>query len=375
MVFVPLDALADPGLVVPTVARAVGVRGREDEPLEGLKAALADQQPLLVLDNFEHVAEASAFLVDLIGVCPGLKVLGYEPGPVAPVWRARVRAFSAGHRRSRGSLRRSPSRRQSRLGTGSVRPACGLGYLHSAGWASVGHRAGRSENEAPPPEALRARLEQRLELLTAGPRDLPARQQALRHTLDSSYGLLWFGRGFLGEGRRWLDEALLTGDRAPATVRAKALHGAGTLAHYQGDYAQAKELCAESLALHRQAGDERGVASALCGLALTARTRGDYPTAQSTFEEALEIFRRLGDRQGVARTLGRLGLAFWYAGDNERFRVLVEESLAAFRELEDVEGIGLCHLHLGMVALNEGDPARAQPLLEESLTICRGLGD
>src|SRR6266508_6530523 len=40
------------------------------------------------------------------------------------------------------------------------------------------------------PEAMRARLGQRLELLTAGPRDLPARQQALRDTLDWSFGLL-----------------------------------------------------------------------------------------------------------------------------------------------------------------------------------------
>jgi predicted ATPase len=40
------------------------------------------------------------------------------------------------------------------------------------------------------PQALLARLEQRFDLLTGGPRDLPARQQTLRATIDWSYGML-----------------------------------------------------------------------------------------------------------------------------------------------------------------------------------------
>ena len=41
-----------------------------------------------------------------------------------------------------------------------------------------------------PPAALLARLQQRLPLLSSGLRDLPARQQTVRATLDWSYGLL-----------------------------------------------------------------------------------------------------------------------------------------------------------------------------------------
>src|SRR5205085_4791413 len=41
-----------------------------------------------------------------------------------------------------------------------------------------------------PPQALLRRLEHRLEVLTSGAQDLPARQQTLRNTLQWSYDLL-----------------------------------------------------------------------------------------------------------------------------------------------------------------------------------------
>jgi len=512
VVAVPLASLADSSLVVPTVARTLGLGEGEEEPIVALERHLRERQLLLVLDNFEHVAEASPFLVEFVAACPELKILvtsrarlrvsgesEYVLAPLAGDVAATLfldRALAA-----------NPGLKIGDDGLLAVDEICvALDGLPLA----IELAAARTK--LLPPVAMRARLGQRLELLTSGPRDLPTRQQALRHTLDWSFGLLspdeqhffarlgvfaggftlesaeglcganlnniaslvdnslvqkdgerfamletiqeyagiklaasgeedelrrthaahylalaeaadaeltgpdqaaclrrleaehdnlraalrsslesgsgetalrlsstlwsfWLAHGYLGEGRRWLEEALAKGGSAPATVRAKALNGAGVLAHYQGDYAHADALCTESLALARRTGDERGVANALSGLALTARKRGDYPTAQSKCEEALGIFRRLGDRQGVARALGRLGLVVFFAGDDERFRVLARESLAAFRELEDVEGIALSLSHLGLAALSQGDPARAQPLLEESLAICRELGD
>jgi predicted ATPase/class 3 adenylate cyclase/DNA-binding CsgD family transcriptional regulator len=511
VVAVLLASVADPSLVVPTVARTLGLGEREDEPVAALARLLRERQLLLVLDNFEHVLEASPFLVDLIGACPELKMLVTS--------RARLRLSVE----TECVLAPLTADAAATLFLDRARAANPGLELGEAGLLAVAEicvaldglplaiELAAARTKLLPPEAMRERLGQRLELLTAGPRDLPARQQALRDTLDWSYELLdpdeerlfarlgvfaggftlesaeavcaaglddvallvdnslvhkdgerfgmletireyarekleasgdedescrahaahylafaeaavpeltgpdqalwlkqlesdhdnlraalrysldtgsgetalglasalwafWLARGYLGEGRRWLEEALATGEGA-TTLRAKALHGAGLLAHYQGDYAQAEALCGESLALYREAGDEHGVASALSGLALAARTTGDYSTAQSTFEQALEIFGRIGDQQGVARTLNRLGLAVWFAGDHERFRLLVEESLAGFRELEDVEGIGLCLLHGGIVALSEGDSVRAQRVIEESLAIARGLGD
>jgi predicted ATPase len=185
----------------------------------------------------------------------------------------------------------------------------------------------------------------------------------------------WLERGYLSEGRRWLETAHEASTGVSAATRAKALKGAGVLAHYQGDYGQAEALCGESLALYRELTDKHGTADALSAFALATRTRGEFTAAQAMFEEALAIFSDLGDKQGVARTLDRLGIAVWFQGDDERARGLLETSLAGFRELGDAEGIGLALVDLGFVALSQADYGRAQPLLEESLAAFKEVGD
>jgi predicted ATPase len=74
---VELGALADPALVVPTVARAVGAGERGGQPLlEALLAHVRGKRLLLVLDNCEHLVEACAELLEhVLGAGPGASVL------------------------------------------------------------------------------------------------------------------------------------------------------------------------------------------------------------------------------------------------------------------------------------------------------------
>ena len=74
--FVPLAALSDPALVLPTIARAFAVRETAGRPLqEQLQDYLRDKQMLLVLDNFEQVIDAAPLVTDLLTAAPRLKVL------------------------------------------------------------------------------------------------------------------------------------------------------------------------------------------------------------------------------------------------------------------------------------------------------------
>src|SRR5215207_1407695 len=82
-VFVPLTAIRDPDLVIPTIAQAFGVQETGDQLMEArLLAALRDRALLLVLDNFEQVISAAPRLSAMVAACRRLTVLTTSREPL-----------------------------------------------------------------------------------------------------------------------------------------------------------------------------------------------------------------------------------------------------------------------------------------------------
>ncbi len=183
----------------------------------------------------------------------------------------------------------------------------------------------------------------------------------------------WQVRGYLSEGRRWLERAL-AGSSEQTSVRAKTLLAAGVLASFQDDNHRAKTLLEESLALCRERGERQGSGYALCSLGLLAHNAGDYAGAATFLEESLQLFREEEDRFGMTLVLAGLGLTVLYLGNYERASALCEESLALSRERGDLRSVASALTNLGIAALERGDAERAQALCEESLTMRRKLG-
>jgi len=74
--WVDIGAIADPNLVAPTVASALGLTIQTDEVLPALMLCLRTLRILLVLDNCEHVIDASATLAERIfQEAPGVHIL------------------------------------------------------------------------------------------------------------------------------------------------------------------------------------------------------------------------------------------------------------------------------------------------------------
>jgi tetratricopeptide (TPR) repeat protein len=195
--------------------------------------------------------------------------------------------------------------------------------------------------------------------------------------LGGALSRFWFVRGYYSEGREALAAALESSSlptfQPSNAFRAKALRGAGDLDRAMGDYASARSLYEESLAIHRELGNKRDIAVALVRVAMIPWEQGDHVLARSLYEESLAISRELGDKKDIAIALANLGLMAFETGDYPTARALLEESLTLDRG--DKFSLAIRLNNLGNVALMQGDYAGARALHMEGMALRRELGD
>jgi predicted ATPase/DNA-binding XRE family transcriptional regulator len=205
VVFVDLAQLEDPAQVASTLAAALGVPEiSATPPLEIVRRVLLPRQMLLVLDNFEHLLAAGPIVSELVQAAPHLQVLttgraalrlqGEREFGLAPLptpaddppedppnhdgWEAvqlfveRARDVDSGFALHRGNA-------------SAIAEMCrrldGLPLAIELAAARV---------KLLPPAMLLARMEHRFQLLTAGRRDAPSRQQTLEAAISWSFDLL-----------------------------------------------------------------------------------------------------------------------------------------------------------------------------------------
>jgi non-specific serine/threonine protein kinase len=189
--FVDLSALREPALVPRAAADVLQVvEGGQRALVDLLVERLRPVRALLVMDNCEHLLEASAELTErLLGVCPGLRVLATSRQPLGVSGEAVL------------AVEPMPAADARQLFLERGAAACG--YVPEAGdeavidllvqrldglplaiELAVGRLGSLSVGE------MMERLDSSFGILEGGRRRGPPRQQTLRATLDWSYGLL-----------------------------------------------------------------------------------------------------------------------------------------------------------------------------------------
>ena len=185
---------------------------------------------------------------------------------------------------------------------------------------------------------------------------------------------LCYMRGHYREGREWLDWAAVVDPDAPPALRAKALHGGGSLAFLQCDYAAAVRRLDAGLRLYRELDDQEGTAVVVQALGSVAREQGRYERAAELHAESLRLFVGLGSRLGVAQSHGYLGFNLWLQGRWDEAEPECEQALADFRQLGDLEGIAWSLISLGTIAQYRGRLDAAEAMLAEAYRLSQAAG-
>ena len=146
--------------------------------------------------------------------------------------------------------------------------------------------------------------------------------------LVAALARFWRIRGYLREGRQWVDRVLSLGDAIERRTRLRVLHGAGLIAIGLGDYPWAVALGEEGTALAHELADRHGVAYNVHILGGVALDQGQYEHAATLLEEACASFRAVGDEGWRAVALGHLGLAVAEQGDADGAMRLWDEALS-----------------------------------------------
>jgi tetratricopeptide (TPR) repeat protein len=194
--------------------------------------------------------------------------------------------------------------------------------------------------------------------------------------LVAALGPFWYFRGYISEGRHWIDTFLTAtaSDPDPPSSRLWLLYGTGKLALEQGDYARVHEVADQALALAEALDHSLGMSEALELQGCLARARGDPLGARALLEQALLCARRADDRVAIERVLFWLGHAARESGDLVRAELAFEELLVASRQ-GPLHGTALLLLSLGHVARERLDDKRAATRYREALEVFATIGD
>ena len=201
--FVELGSVHAAELVTAAIAAALGLNTSAGRLIADLKGYLRARQLVLVLDNFEQVIGAAPVVAELLGAAPGvvalvtsrmvLRLTGEHEFPVRPLPVPPMAEGDAADVQRCASVRLFVQRARAAsagfeltgANAGAVAEICrrldGLPLAIELAAARV---------RLLPPQALLARLDDKMGLLTGGARDLPERQRTLRSTLDWSFDLL-----------------------------------------------------------------------------------------------------------------------------------------------------------------------------------------
>ncbi|HXX78303.1 MAG TPA: tetratricopeptide repeat protein, partial [Ktedonobacteraceae bacterium] len=242
--------------------------------------------------------------------------------------------------------------------------------VHAVYYLGLAEKA-EPEWESPKQAVLSERLEQEHDNVRAAmqwslERGEKSHDWELALRLAGSLRRFWQVRGYLSEGRPFLEKVLAGSVGIVSVAHIKALIAMGHVAVIQDDYDRVEAVCQESLPLCQQLGDTWNTARTLYLLGWIGWLRGDLAPARTLMEQTLALFRQVGDKSFIAWSFMYLGMIASRGGTYAEGRLLFEESVARQRELGNKRGTAFALVgYAQMLLACPHDAEIVHPMLKE----------
>ncbi len=212
---------------------------------------------------------------------------------------------------------------------------------------------------------------------------LLARQQEEDHRLALQFtaelDALWLLRGYAGEGRSFLEQALAKSYTHPddelLALQGSAYYVAGAIALWQMDNTAATYFFTQGLQCFRALHHTARIASSLKYLAVIENDLGEFAQADATFEESLHLYRAVDDKQGMISMLMTRVITLFFRGAFEQVHVFGTEGLALLQATGDVWRAAVIELYLGWVKYYQGAAEDGYASIEKCIETFRQLGN
>ncbi len=203
--FVEMADVSRPDVVASTIALPLGIKEEGGRSIsEVLQSYLANKEMLIIIDNFEQVVEAAPQIADLLSAAGGLKILVTSRELLRLTAEVEYQVPPLDLPQVDGSMSFDELRENEALMLFSERakaakPSFSLTPENISDAAAICSRLdglplaielAAARVKILSPGAVLNKLENRLNLLTGGARDLPERQKTMRGAVQWSYDLL-----------------------------------------------------------------------------------------------------------------------------------------------------------------------------------------
>ncbi|MEZ4507745.1 MAG: AAA family ATPase [Thermomicrobiales bacterium] len=196
--WVSLGELTNPDILLDAIVRTLEIDVQGRDPIDALRGALGDAPVLLVIDNMEHLAGASAVLSTALDRIPSLSLLVTSRVPLRLTGEREVRIAPfppVGSERDPGALEAHPAvqlfvERARAADAGFVPNAVALervaNIVAKLDYLPLAIELAAARIRHFSLEEIDALLSSQLDLLTGGPRDAPDRHRTIRQTINGA---------------------------------------------------------------------------------------------------------------------------------------------------------------------------------------------